>query len=157
MRSEDPRTAAAERAAQIRNHLGDLDEGTDEFYIDLRLIPPGWTYEWKRRTLLNAEDPSYQVALAQKGWEPVPANRHPEMMPAGSRSATIERKGMMLMERPKEITDEVSRIERKKAVMQVKGKEEQLSVPQQGQFARDNKGNPLVSVKKGYEPVDIPK
>ena len=92
MRDEDPRARAAARAAAIREHIGDIDEGTDEFYIPAEVIPEGWNYEWKRRLLMGAEDPAYQVQLARNGWEPVPASRHPEMMPSTGNYQTIERK-----------------------------------------------------------------
>lgn len=106
MREEDPRARAARRAAELRDHRnGDMDEGIDEFYIDPADIPEGWSYEWKRRTVLGAEDPAYQVALARAGWEPVPTSRHPSYMPMGGDYPFIERKGMILMERPLEITD----------------------------------------------------
>jgi len=157
MREEDPRTRAARRTAELKDHLGSMDEGTDEFFIDAREIPDGWTYEWKRRLLLGAEDPAYQVALARAGWEPVPAYRHPNMMPTGYKGATIERKGAILMERPKEINDEARAIELRRARAQVRQKEEQLNSAPQGQFGRDNKGNPLVNVKRSYEALPIPK
>jgi hypothetical protein len=57
------------------------------------------------------EDPAYAVSLARKGSEPVPADRHPSFMPDGARFATIERKGMVLMERPLELTEEAREIE----------------------------------------------
>src|ERR1700744_5880580 len=71
--TEDPRERAARRAEEILAHRGNMDEGDDEFFIDQRAIPDGWSYEWKRHTILGAEDPSYQVHLARGGWEPVPA------------------------------------------------------------------------------------
>ena len=155
---EDPRVRAARRAAELREHLGDdLGDGVDEFYIDPRVIPEGWSYEWKRHTTLGAQDPSYQVALARGGWESVPAHRHPEMMPDNWKGAAIERKGMILMERPAEITEQVKARELRKAREQVGQKEQQLYGAPAGQFARDNKGNPLVKVAKSYEPIPIPK
>ena len=157
MREDDPRERAARRAAEITEHLGDLDEGTDEFYIDPAIIPKDWDYEWKRRLLLNKEDPAYEVAVARTGWTAVPRARHANMMPSDSSAVSIERKGMILMERPKVITDRARAIEARKAALQVRVKEEQLSAAGQGQFARDNKGNSLVQVKKGYEAAPIPK
>ena len=79
MREDDPRVAAALRAAEIRDQFENVDEGVDEFRTPE--APDGWTYEWKRRTLLGQEDPAYQVELARMGWEPVSTNRHPNMMP----------------------------------------------------------------------------
>ena len=149
---------AAERAAEIRSGFdgGNMDEGTDDFFIEQEKIPDDWTYEWKRFTVLNQEDPSYQVQLRRQGWEPVPAARHPEMMPVGSKDPTVIRKGMILMERPTAITEELRQIDKKRARDQVRVKEQQLNEAPQGQFERDNKGNKLASVKKSYTPIPIP-
>lgn len=157
---EDSRVRAARRATELREHLGGLDEGTDDFYIDPRIIPPGWGYEWKRHTTLGAEDPAYQVQIARAGWEAVPAYRHPEMMPEGWPGATILRKGQILMERPQEIVDESRAIELRKARSQVRQKEIQLRGSPAGDnspFDPTNKGNPLVNIKRSYEPMPIPK
>jgi hypothetical protein len=157
---EDPRTRAARRALELREHLGDMDQGTDEYAIDPRIIPDGWSYEWKAREVLGQEQVSYMVGIQQRGWEAVPTSRHPEMMPRGhDLSAAIERKGMVLMERPLEITKEAQQIERNRARSQMNQKEQQLNVAPTGQFGRDNKGTPLNTVKReyGYEPIAIPK
>lgn len=156
VREEDPRARAARRAAEIRNHLSDGDEGVDEYYIDPNIIPPGWDYEWKRRTVWNEENASYQVQLQLKGWEPVPVSRHPQYMPDGTRSSVIERKGMVLMERPKEITEAARQAEYRKARMQVRAKEEQLNSAPSGTFDRANKDSTLVKVGRSYEPIPIP-
>lgn len=157
LREESPKTRAARRAAELRNHLGTLDEGVDEFYIPKDIIPEGWSYEWKRRTVLGQEDPSYQVALAKQGWEAVPAARHPEMMPLDWRGTLIERKGMVLMERPLEITQEVQAHDLRKARLQVRQKEAQLNSAEQGQFSRSKSdGTSLVKINKSYEAMPIP-
>jgi len=156
---EDSRTRAARRAAELHEHLGTGldDDGVNEFYIDPRIIPDGWSYEWKRFTVLGAQDPSYQVSVAMKGWEAVPASRHPELMPDTYKGVTIERKGMMLMERPAVITAEAVAREHRKAVSQVRQKEEQLNGAPPGTFDRDNKGTKMVNVKRGFEPIAVPK
>lgn len=157
MREEDPRTRAARRAAELRDHLGDMDEGTDDFYINQADVPPGWEYEWKRKLLLGAEDPAYQVALARAGWEPVPTSRHPSYMPNQGSHPVIERKGMILMERPSEISDEARAIELRKARNQVRQKEAQLNSAEGGQFERSNKDQSLVNIRKSYDSIPIPK
>jgi hypothetical protein len=146
------------RAREIMEHGGVTHaEYTDEFYVPTEAIPPGWTYEWKRRTVYNAEDPSYTIELQKGGWEPVPAERHPEMMPHGYRGGIIERKGLVLMERPKQVTDYVRSLEQKKATQQVRAKEEQLTQAPAGQFERNNKDNSMLKLKKSLSPVEIPK
>jgi hypothetical protein len=152
---EDPVERAARRAAELRNH-SEMVESVDEYFIEPGIIPDKWSYEWKRKTVYGAEDPAHQVSLARRGWEVVPASRHPEMMPMGYTGVEITRKGMILMERPLEITDEVRAAELRKARLQVRAKEEQLTASPSGQFERSNKGNDLVKVKKGYEAISIP-
>jgi hypothetical protein len=156
---DDPRSRAAARAAELREHRGSLDEGTDKFYIDRRIIPDGWSYEWKTLTVLNQPNPSYQVQLARAGWEPVPRYRHPEMMPDNYPGDTIERDGQILMERPKEITDEATSRDLRNARAQVRQKEAQLNGQPAGAsspFDPTNKGTPMVKIGKSYEPMPIP-
>lgn len=150
--------SAAERAEEIRSGFdgGSMDEGTDDFFVEPDKIPNGWTYEWKRFTIYNQEDPSYQVQLRRQGWEPVPSERHPEMMPIGSTEEKIIRKGMMLMERPTEITNEIRRIDQKRAKAQVQVKEQQLNDASPGQFERSNDGSKMSKIKKSYEPIPVP-
>ena len=156
MREEDPRVRAARRAAEVRNNIGTMDEGPDKFFIDQSKVPAGWSYEWKRKTVLGQEDPSYMVQLERMGWEPVPASRHPSYMPDGGRYNTIERDGMILMERPAELTEEARKVELKRARNQVRQKEAQLNSSPDGQFGRDNKGSPMAKISKSYESIPIP-
>jgi hypothetical protein len=153
-REDDPRARAERRAAEIRKHLkGDSSEGADRFYIDPSIIPDGWSYEWKRKTIWGKEDPAHEVELARQGWEVVPATRHPQMMPKGNWQ-TIERDGMMLMERPKVLTEDVHASNLRKARLQVRAKEAQLNQAPEGTFDRDD---PRVkpSIKKSFEAMKI--
>ena len=156
MREDSPAERAKRRAAEIRGHIGDMDEGTDEFFVPSQIIPEGWTYEWKRKLTLGAEEPSHMVALTRMGWEPVPVARHPEMMPGGGNYVHIERKGMILMERPTELVEEALEIERRRAIGQVRAKEAQLAGTPEGTMTRDD---PRVApkIKKAYEAMPVPK
>lgn len=158
MREESPLERAKKRAAEIRGHIGDLDEGTDEFYISPDMIPEGWTYEWKRKLILGQEDPTYTVGLARLGWEAVPLNRdhqHKAMMPTNWPHNTIERKGLILMERPTEVVNEARRIEQKAARDQVRAKEAQLAGTPDGTLTRDHpQARPKIN--KAWESVPIP-
>lgn len=156
MREDDSRARAARRAAELRGHLSNLDEGTDEFYISSDEIPDGWTYEWKVRTIYGAENPSEWTQIERTGWTPVPLERHPHMMPSQWQGGIIERKGMVLMERPEEITEEMQSIEVRKARDQVRAKEAQLSGTPDGTMTRDH-AQVRPSIKKSFEAVPIPK
>lgn len=158
LRDDDPRAAAARREAEILGHLGNMNEGTDEFYFSPDQVPDGWTYEWKRRTIMGQEDPAYQVALARTGWEPVPSRRHPEMMPVNWKGDTIERKGMVLMQRPKAITERIEEMDRHRARNQIKAKEQQLNAAPPGTMEKefsDPRARPVI--KKSFEAIPIPK
>lgn len=88
---------------------------TDPFHIDERIIPDDWSYEWKRRSVYGWEDTQHQVTLGLNGWTPVPAERHDGMFMAPGAKGAIERDGMILMERPLELTLEAKIEEKQKA------------------------------------------
>ena len=113
MRAEDPWSAAAaqRRFDEVMGHIKTVDDGVDEFAIDRSRIPDGWDAEWKTKTVLGAEDPAQMVAYQRMGWEPASLDLFPELMPAGYKGNTVERKGMILMMRPKRITDMVRQAE----------------------------------------------
>jgi hypothetical protein len=77
-------------------------------------------------------------------------------MPVGYKGAEITRKGMVLMERPLEITQEARNVELRRARMQMRDKEAQLTQAKGGEFDRSNKGDPLVKISKKYEAIPIP-
>jgi len=156
MRPDDSRARAAARAQELREHGGLDNDGTDEFHIDPNAIPDGWTYEWKRHSTYGKEDPSYQVALAQQGWTAVDASKHPELMPKEGVHRTIERKGMILMERPTEIVEDAKRRDLRKARQQVQVKEDQLNSAPNGTLPRDEDSRTRARVNKSYERMEIP-
>lgn len=87
----------------------------DQYHVDPRIIPDGWTYEWKRETIYNEPDPAYQAELASNGWTPVPAERHDGIfLPVGTTGA-IRRGGLILMERPSILTEEARREDKRNA------------------------------------------
>lgn len=148
--------AAEERARVIaENDDGSLDTA-DQFKFDQSIVPPGWDYQWKTKTVMGAEDPGYKVQLQKAGWTPVPARRHPEMMPVGYTGDTIERKGQILMEMPKSVVDRRRIMDKNAALDQVRIKERQLSSAPPGTFERVNKDNPLSTVKRNYAPLVVP-
>ncbi len=127
---------AEARLKELRGtyQLLDIDEFRDKFKTPD--APPGWSYEWKRWTCVGAEDPAYQVGLAQNGWTPVPLARHPEMMPKGWTAEHIMVEGLILMERPEILTIEQREREDRMAANAVRTKEKQLGLAPQGHFGR---------------------
>lgn len=97
----------------------------DKFHIEARNIPPGTSYEWKTLSVFGKEDPSYNVLLREQGWEPVDASRHPELVAEGH-SGPIVRDGLMLMERPIELTQEAQAEDRASAAEVLNVKKQQI-------------------------------
>jgi hypothetical protein len=157
LRAESSRDRAERRAAEIMGNLeGALDEGQDELALDAISVPDGWTYEWKRQSCYGKTDPGYDSRLARTGWEAVPAERHKNMMPVGHRGE-ITRDGLVLMERPKVVTDRVKQIMYDRARRAVSMKEQQLNEAPDGTFQRvDQAGRPTARIRSEVGKVSIP-
>lgn len=103
--------------------------GSNRFEFDRNLIPSGMSVEWKRCTMFGQEDKEHLIDLEQNGWEPVPAERHPEL--SGRRAvagSNIVRGGLMLMQRPQEITDEAKELDTFAARHQVAAQVQRLGL-----------------------------
>lgn len=152
----ESKARAKARAAEILQHDIGMDED-DKFYVPLEIIPDDWKYMWRRKSTYGKEDPQYMVKIAQTGWTPVPADRHPEMMPStGGPYLTIEREGMVLMEIPMEVYRLLEAKEQRKAIEQVRIKTAQLGMAPPGTFARDQHQKNMPSVRHSYEPLIVP-
>lgn len=101
----------------------------NRFAIDETRIPTGMHYEWKRQKFMGHEDIEHLVNLDANGWTPVPAERHPEL--SGTRlqaGKEIVRGGLMLMERPTEITEEARELDGFAAKHQVASQMQRLGL-----------------------------
>lgn len=88
----------------------------NRFSVDEARIPADMSYEWKRVAALGQADEEHQINVQANGWTAVPAERHPEL--AGmkvSKDAAIVRGGLMLMERPKHLTDDARKADKSRA------------------------------------------
>ena len=81
-----------------------------KLYVPKHKIPDGMTYSWVRESTLNEPDPDNMTDRMVRGWQPVPASRHPEMVPPplpgyeGMEVSVIRRGGLILCEK---FTEEV--------------------------------------------------
>jgi hypothetical protein len=116
----------------------------NRFDIDQSRIPQGMAYEWKRKNFMGAEDIEHLVNLDANGWTAVPAERHPELSGTRLQSGSeIVRGGLMLMERPVEITEEARELDGFAAKNAVASQVQRL-----GLSARTVKGG----IKRSYAP-----
>lgn len=98
----------------------------DMFFIPVEEIPEGSSYEWKRYTVIGQEDPFYLAQMREQGWEPVNPKRHPTWVPPGYSQPYIIKGGMILMERPIELTEEARAEQKLLARQQVREAEARL-------------------------------
>lgn len=125
----------------------------DKFHIDPRLIPDGWSYEWKRESVYGQPDPDHQVNLRANHWRPVPVERHPNLMPPGATGA-IKKDGQVLMERPAYLTHDAQMEDYQIAMDQVAKKEAQVGITPQGHFSREHPSAQRQSyIRRGYGPL----
>lgn len=109
-----------------RKYKGGADM-PNKFDVPREQIPDGMSYQWNNATVFGKSDPSYDSFMAQQGWEPVPAYRHPHLVPPGTpENAPIIIDGQVLVERPAELTNEALQEELDKARGEVRAKEDQL-------------------------------
>lgn len=107
------RSVAAERAAAISRmraevaRIREADDAGDAFQIDLDMIPDGMSYNWKRLDNgYGKPDEAHMARLKRMGWTEVPARRHPELFGDRAKDEPAIHKGMILMERPIELTQD---------------------------------------------------
>ena len=126
---DEPEARTPERGdGLIRNRLGEVinvdrvtSQDDDKFDLIRMGIHPeaGWTYEWRVKSIKGAVASEQMVEDAQRGWTPVPAERHDgKCMPKGFAGA-IERGGLILCERPAQLTKIARDYERRSANDQV--------------------------------------
>jgi hypothetical protein len=139
----------AEQRAPIRRHSR---SAADRYHINRSSIPDGMTYEWKRATYMGKEDVDHQIDLAENGWTAVPANRHPEL--AGRKvesDAMIVRGGLVLMERPTDVTFDARQEDKARAKEQLTTQIHRLGLTERGTLPRARP-----QVRRTYEAAEIP-
>lgn len=125
---EEPRKRTRRRKATVSEN---------PYYIPLEEIPEGLSYEWKRWSVIGQTDPFYIAQQREQGWEPVPPKRHPNWVPPGYNEPHIIKGGMILMDRPIELTLEAKKELRQLSRTQVREAEQRLGMTPKGELSRD--------------------
>lgn len=89
------------------------DESPDRLKIDPSMIPDGMSAVWVTDSVYGQSMPQHRAEFEKKGWTPVHGDDFDglydgKFMPKGS-TGEINVEGMVLMMRPKEITDKAKR------------------------------------------------
>jgi hypothetical protein len=154
IRPDDSRTEASKRAAELRQHRVD-NVATDDTFDVSKLAPEGWTYQWHTWSIYEQRQTANLMASENRGWQPVPRERHPHMMPKDSTLDFILDRGNILMMLPTEIVDEYRQAELKAARDQVRWKEQQIAGTPEGTLPRDHaQARPKIS--KSFEAMPVP-
>lgn len=151
----DHEARARARIAEIRAIHGDGD--FSEVYVDkwFAAAPPGWIYEWKTHSVWNKEYPQYVSGLQRSGWSAVQAVRHRELLYPEYEGENIIIDGMILMERPRELTDQVRRREYQRAIDVVRNSERKLADAPGGTAPRTAFSDTMPRVRSHVGPVTI--
>lgn len=142
-----------------------LINSEDQFWLPVDEIPDSHkrevngeliiSYEWKRYSTVGQEDPFYIASMREQGWEPVPPSRHPNWLPPGYTGQHILKGGLMLMERPIELSIEARLEERALAKRQVRDAEARLGMTPKGELTRNFPGIEPRITKEWNRPVVI--
>lgn len=91
------------------------DNGDDPY--DVRDIDEaGWTRQWKRYSIFNQQQSTYQTTLARVGkWTPVLKEQYPGRFDQPGATGIIVHEGLILMERPTILQAEAEREEKRAA------------------------------------------
>ena len=154
-----PRAGAAERAPVHepipRTRRRKLAAHDDQFWLPVEEIPSHLTYEWKRMANMGEENPFYLAQMRDQGWEPVPCSRHPNWVPPGYDKPHIIKGGLILMDRPVELTKEARAEEATAARRQVRDAEARLGMTPRGEMTRNFPGIENKVTKEMMRPVVV--
>ena len=151
--------------APTRTRRRKLMANDDQFYLPIDEIPETHkamfdgslvvSYEWKRYSNMGQEDPFYIANLREQGWEPVDPKKHPNWLPPGYDKPQIIKGGLILMERPIELSLEAKREEKKHSKQQVREAEARLGMTPKGELTRNFPGIEARVSKEYVRPVVV--
>jgi len=131
----------------------DLEDS--RFDIPPGLEPPGMKYEWKAQTVLGKANLLGMSRYQRRGWQFVPAERHPGYWTAIGATGPTEYDGMVLMEIEAATYDELKRVDRLRAKAPVRGIYDRLSAAPPGTAPRDAHPRTMPRVSRTYEPLPV--
>jgi hypothetical protein len=134
---------AAHKPPRTRERTRGSSVAENPFHIPPEIIPPDQSWEWKKFSVHGMEDPFYLNEMRHQGWEPVDPRLYPEIVPPGYTQPNIIRQGLILMERPIELTNEAIAERELMARRQVNEAEERL-----GRTPRELSSKDLVNDSK---------
>ncbi len=113
---------------QAANYAMDVDDDDDDrLKVHRDEIPDGMDYQWVTDSILGQPAPQRRARFERKGWQAVPASRHEGRWTPKGYQGEINVDGLVLMERPLELSIRARQKNKQNAMMQVRAKEAQLT------------------------------
>jgi hypothetical protein len=119
---------ALQRSEQRTPQRVVIRTSANRYDYDKSKQPAHMDYGWKRMTIAGQEDTEHLINCDENGWLPVPPERHPELAGRRTKGSEIVRGGLVLMERPKEITEEARNLDKFAASHQVASQVQRLGL-----------------------------
>lgn len=143
------------RPSEKKTRRSRLDH-IDELFVDPSEIPDGFSVEWKRASIYGKEDNEHLIGLEKDGWEPASPKDFPSRVGKNYKGTSVRHKDLILMIRPKELTQEALYEDRVNATRQVKTKLEEIGLSKPGEMQRvDSAGRPLAKVNISYDKIPV--
>lgn len=119
------------RAKPNWEDMGDFEEETpDRLRIDPKLIPDGMSLQWVTETVYGQPVPQRRALFEKRGWTPVHSEdfdgRFDGMFTPKGSQGEINMEGLVLMARPKTMTEKAKLADKQRAREQVFIKEQAL-------------------------------
>lgn len=121
---------------------------------------PDVSFEFKNHTVKGEEQTSHLALMRRQGWEPVYMDEVPEMYPDGTGSAITD--GMLLMARPKELTEKAQAEVKRLADQQMRDSNQKNGLAPAGHAPRlspqqfgNYKGNPGGVQEQAMRPIPV--
>jgi len=91
------------------------NEEHGKYAIPHGLEPDGMKYEWKTESVIGRPNTQGMSAYQRRGWEFVPAERHPGVWTKDGHTGRIELDGMVLMEIDRTLYQQLRRVDQLRA------------------------------------------
>jgi hypothetical protein len=141
--AREPSHEPVHASPRVRTRQSHATARANPFDLPKDEIPEGSSYEWKRFSVMGQSadhDPFYLSEMRRQGWEPVDPRRHPNWVPPGYDKPTIIRDGLILMERPIELTNDARQEQKQMARAQMREAQERLGLAPRDTMTRDFDG-----------------
>lgn len=141
--SREPAHEPVHATPRVRTRQSHATAQANPFDLPKDEIPEGSSYEWKRFSVSGQSadhNPFYLASMRSQGWEPVDPRRHPNWVPPRYDKPNIIRDGLILMERPVELTNEARQEQEGLARKQMRIAKERLGLAPKDTMTRDFEG-----------------